>query len=117
MRVKILLIVVLTAVCFVTGYFMGIGRGGRQAARERDVYDLDVYPHLLRLAEAGDTNLLESGIRALIVTRYNHYDMHFGSESITDTFFLKNLAYARTVVAQDKSPGPNKALEPTATVH
>jgi len=130
MRIKILAVLVLTAACFGVGYFVGFDRGGTATARDRDMYDLRVYSHLLRCYQLGDTNLVESGIRALAVTWCYHYDTHFGGEAVTDTNFLKDLTYARALVAQDPEMRddsaladqvnrtnrvPNTALEPTPT--
>jgi hypothetical protein len=102
MRIKILAVLIVATTCFGVGYFVGLHRGSNVTTLDRDVYDVRVYSHLLRCIEHGETNLVESGVRSLLVTWCNHYDTHFGSEPVPD-HLLNDLTYARAVVAQDRT--------------
>ena len=135
---RILLVVFLAVVCL-TVYLLGYGRGHSAAVHDQLVFDLRYNLHLYRLAEAGDTNRLQSSLRFLVFSDSDYYDRYFGGETVTNQYFLRDLADARVIASIERpqlvsvdsvlqqaqqqineelrtNRRPNTALEPTATV-
>jgi hypothetical protein len=99
---RILLILVLAVVCL-GAYITGYGRGHKAAVYDRLLYDMRADLHFYRLAEAGDTNQLESTFRFCIFRDADYYDRYFSGETVTNQYFLKDLADARVIASQERT--------------
>ena len=99
---RILLVFVLAGVCL-TIYFIGYGRGHRAAVYDRLVYDVRADLHFYRLSEAGDTNQLQSTFRFCVFRDTDYYDRYFSGETVTNQYFLKDLADARVIASQERT--------------
>ena len=130
--IRVLLILTLAVVCLGGVYLIGYARGYKASVREETKFAVSLYLGLYKQDKAGNTNGLEDNLRMLVYCASDYYDTHFGSEKVTDKHFLKNLAEARAIAAQERTNivvldlatineairsnrGPNKLLQPTAT--
>jgi|GEM_PF-6498293 hypothetical protein len=100
---RVLLTFVLAIVCLSAGYFIGYGRGHSAAVHDQLVFDLRDNLRLYKLAEAGDTNRLQSNLRFLVFSCSDYYDRYFSGENITNKYFIKDLIDARVIASQERT--------------
>ncbi|HTX22346.1 MAG TPA: hypothetical protein VMD27_10900 [Candidatus Aquilonibacter sp.] len=99
---RILLMFVLIAVAL-TAYIIGYGRGHRAAVYDRLVYDVGADLHFYRLSVAGDTNQLQSLFRFCVFRDSDYYDRYFSGVTVTDQYFIQELADARAIANQERT--------------
>ena len=99
---RVLLVSGLVVVCL-GAYIIGYGRGHRAAVYDRLVYDVRTDLHFYRLSEAGDTNQLQSTFRFCVFRDSDYYDRYFSGETVTNQYFLKDLADARVIASQERT--------------
>jgi|GEM_PF-4487422 len=124
---RIILSLVVVIICVGIGYAVGYKCGHNRADKDlRGLTKMDLHEslNLATLLKDGDTNNMKRVIRGLIIIDTRHYDIPFGSETVTDQWFIKDLAAGRAMVQQNEKEWneyvrtnrlPNTALEPTPT--
>src|SRR6185437_14480510 len=104
MRAKIrILLAVLVFICFVVIYIVGYGFGHKAAVRDETRFGILLYPSLYKLAEAGNTNDLQSKLRFLTFSASDYYDRYFSNEVDTNQSFLTHLAEARALASIERT--------------
>src|SRR5262245_53531852 len=100
-RVCLVLMVALIGLC--AAYLIGYGRGHKAAVRDQTEFGIVSYLNLYRLAEAGDTNRLQSKLRVLLFVSSHYYDRYFSNEVATSEWFLKRLAETRAIASIERT--------------
>jgi len=124
---RIILLLVVAIACIGIGYFLGYKHGHNLADHDlRDLTKMDLHDFLIldKLQNDGDTNRMEKFVHDLILVHTRQYDIPFGNETITNQWFIKDLAAGHALERQNQQAWdeymrtnrrPNTALEPTAT--
>jgi hypothetical protein len=94
---RFVLPLLLAAVCFAVGYFIGKKREHLSVYRNWSKTDIHHYAQMYRFLKDGDTNRLQKAIQDPMVLYVAYYDRHFGSETVTDQWFIDDLTLAHAL--------------------
>lgn len=100
---RIVLWLILAVICLGAAYLAGYGRGHSSSVRDDTKFGLVNYLVLYKLQQQGDTNKLADRLRFMVYGYSDYYDRYFGSETITDKYFLQHLADARVIASQERT--------------